>query len=209
MFGLTFLAKTDIKGIQTEEFEGGRRFRQGRDFGFTFGKLFGVLFGLFWIGLGIAMPFLSETAAPGMSLFLKAAIGIFMTLFGAFIISAVCRNLAGVLEVDLARRSIRSFTIDRNNKPHALREIAFQDVRGVFTEGESTDDDRAVYRESLIITYKRRPGRLTALTANSDQIAIVRDYILTAALQQQAAPVIDGWGGFVERAKWELQQRVK
>ncbi|MFZ1468404.1 MAG: hypothetical protein WAT09_05420 [Paracoccaceae bacterium] len=208
MFGQTFQTRTDTRRILTEEFDGGRRFVQRRDIGFTFGKLFGVVFSLFWIGSGLAMPFLSEATVPGMSLLLKAAIGIFLVLFGAFILSAIWRQLGGVLEIDLAKGCLRHFTIDRNNKQHGFREIAFQDVRGVFTEGEPVDDNTVGQKDSLIIAYHGRPGRLVALSAPGDQIATVRDFILTEALHRPAAPHVDGLVSFAQRAKWECLQRM-
>ena len=208
MNGMAFQTESGSKGIQTEEFDGGCRFFQRRDFGFTFGKLFGVALGLAFVGMGIAMPFLSVTTAPGMGPLVKIAIGVALGLFGAFIISAVWRNLAGVLEVDLAKGCLRRFALDRNNKRHGFREIAFQDIRGVFTEGEQADEDNVRPGESLIITYKGRPGRLHALSSNCGQIGMVRDYILTEALHQQPAPVLDGVAAFVKRAKWEFRQRM-
>ena len=207
MFGMSFVSATKIKGIETEEFVGGRRFSQERDMGFTLGKLFIVAFSLLWVGLGVAMPFLPEATVPGMGFLSKAAIGVSLVLFGGFIAIAIWRNLGNVLEVDIANRRIRYFAIDRNNKRHGFREIAFQDIRGVFTEGEPIDDNPCNVRERLIINYKGRPGRLDALLSSSDQIAIVRDFILTEALHQQAAPIVNGLEKFAKRAKW-LQQRA-
>ncbi len=209
MLGLTIAHGTTVKGIRIEEFEGGRRFCQERDAGATFGTVFGIAFGLVWVALGLAMPFLSQATAPGLGFVLKAAIGVFLVLFGGFIISAVWRNLSGVLEVDLANACLRHFTVDRNNKRHGLRKIGFDAVRGIFTEAETSDETPAKRSESLIITYQGRPGRLHALSSSSGQIAMVRDYILKEALQQQAPPVVNGLAAFARRAKWEFQQRAK
>ena len=209
MFGLFIQTDVGFNRLVTEEFDGGRRFNDGRDVGFTFAKLFGVVFGLFWIWLGLAMPFLPEANAPGMSLLLKLAIGVFLVLFGAFIVSAVWRNLTSVLEVDLGKRCLRHFVLDRNDKRHSFREIAFQDIRGVFTEGKEKPIDSSRQRQSLIINYHGRPGRLDALTSDSDQIDGVRDFILTEALQRQAAPSVGGPRGFAQRALWEIRERRK
>jgi hypothetical protein len=187
----------------------GRRFSQLRDTGFSVGKIFGVVFGLVWVALGISMPFLPETATPGMGLFLKAGIGICVAVFGAFIVGMVWRNLGRVLEVDLGAGCLRHFAVDGNGNRHALREIAFQDVRGVFTEGEQDVHDNLIRRESLIISFDGRPGRLDALSAHSDQIAMVRDYIISEALHRQTAPVVGGARTFVECAKWEVRQRAR
>jgi hypothetical protein len=169
----------------------------------------GIFFGLFWVGLGLFMPFLSEVTAPGMSFLLKVVIGAVMLLFGGFIIYAVCRNMSRVLEVDLANRTIRSFATDRNDKRHGYREIAFRDITGVFGEWDEGEWQNTDCAESLIINYDGRPGRLYVLAGRSEQIVMVRDFILIEALHRRAAPVVDGVESFLEHAKWAFQQRMR
>jgi hypothetical protein len=155
------------------------------------------------------MPFLSEVTAPGMSLLVKVAIGVAMVIFGAFVIFSVNRNMSRVLEVDLANKTIRAFSTDKNNKRNAIREIAFQDITGVFGEWDEGEWQNIDCPESLVINYDGRPGRLYALAGRSDQIATVRDFILTEALHRQPAPVVDGVGSFLEHAKWAIKQRIR
>ncbi|MEY8142854.1 hypothetical protein [Falsihalocynthiibacter sp. CO-5D18] len=197
------------KSIQIEDFEGGRRFIQGRVIGFSFGKLFGISFGVLWIGLGLMMPFLSEATAPGIAPMLKIVTGSVMVLFGVFIVYAVRRNIGRVLEVDLANRSIRAFVIDNNNRRRAFREIAFQNITGVFSEFDESELQNTNCSESLIINYRGWPGRLYALSGRSEQMAMVRDFILTEALHRQPALIVDGVDSFIAHTKWALKQRMK
>ncbi len=209
MANINFTITGGVSGLQVTNIRGGYRYREDRDQGSPIGKLFGIAFGLIWVAAGIGMLFLPESAMPGASFYLKAAIGVVLAGLGWFIVSAIRRNLINVLEVDIAAHKLRHFMIDANNREHRRREIDFADVTGVFTETLGDSDVQTIQRVNLVVRYTGRPGRLVVLASHNKDIEIVRDLIATQVLHEEAAPAVNSPQALFGRAKWEVRQRTR
>lgn len=206
---VTFKTQSKVPKLQVTDIPGGLRITQMGMNTLAPARIFGAGFGLCVVGSGIGMLFISEAMMPGAGPLLKVSIALALALFGGFILWAIWQNLSCVLDIDFDAAELRHFRINVKGKYKSRLTIPFSDIKGVFTEGLPQMAEGAIdHRSCLIITYRGRNGRLDALTALNGQIAALRDLILTQALNRKAAPAVDGGGAFIDRTKWELQQRM-
>ncbi|MDN5788896.1 hypothetical protein [Pseudorhodobacter sp.] len=209
---MIFLFGNTVKGVKlvTQDIPGGLRITEPAMKTISVGRIFGTALALCFVAIGIGVLFVSDAAMPGAGILLRATIATVFTLFGGFVLWAMWQNLSSVLEIDLDKSELRHCYINGKGRHRSSRTIAFADVKGVFTEGLEVYQDPWIFdeRSRLIISFRGRNGRLDALTGSTDEITALRDLILTQALNRQAAPVVDGVGAFVDRAKWQWRQRA-